>query len=510
MAVVVVAAETHRIWALRIDRMAVLQQKAERMADVQAVAMSRLLFDYDREGVAILVKAMGGDPDIVWATVMGEDGKIFGQLRDAQMPAAMQVDRMVFFRQGREDIPVGTVRIGFSAEAADRDVRHSVQLSLYGTVAMVLALSIAIVWSVRRVTTPLREVTHTLLQLAQGSQDVQFSGVDRPDDIGDIARAAEVFRRHAREAGQLGEERAAAQALRESEEWLRVVVDNMPVPVVMIRRSDSRVLFANRQARAMCGQDFDGFFVGEFYADPQDRMRLLAELSQKGFVAHFEALLRRVDGTTLWGMISVVPTTFRGEPVLMAGIADISDRRRMEEELRQANRKLAALAVTDGLTGVANRRRFDEVVVSEWARARRERHPLSILMIDVDFFKKYNDELGHLAGDDCLVRVAQAMQNKARRPADTVARYGGEEFVIVAANLDGQQAYTLGEELCRAVAALALPHPATPFGVVTVSVGVASLVPVAALSADDLLRHADEALYCAKSNGRNRVETAPA
>jgi polar amino acid transport system substrate-binding protein len=174
--------------------------------------------------------------------------------------------------------------------------------------------------------------------------------------------------------------------------------------------------------------------------------------------------------------------------------------------LTEANTKLAALAITDGLTGLANRRHFDDVLASEWARARRNAQPLALLMIDVDWFKRYNDRYGHQAGDDALVAVARVLQDKARRAGDLAARYGGEEFVVIAPHTPLAQACELAEEVVHAVAALALAHADARSGVLSVSVGVATRVPQEQEDPSALLRHADLALYRAKTHGRNRVE----
>ncbi|RXZ32891.1 diguanylate cyclase [Oxalobacteraceae bacterium CAVE-383] len=175
--------------------------------------------------------------------------------------------------------------------------------------------------------------------------------------------------------------------------------------------------------------------------------------------------------------------------------------------LRDANQKLEALSATDGLTGLANRRRLDEVLGSELRRAIRSSKPLAVIMLDVDFFKKYNDHYGHQAGDVCLRKVADALQEGCHRGGDLVARYGGEEFVLVAADTDMAGSLLMAETLRAAVESLRLPHCESEFGQVTVSIGVAALQPMAAHTADTLLRIADQAMYQAKLQGRNRVVT---
>ncbi|KAB2969809.1 diguanylate cyclase [Zoogloea sp.] len=177
-------------------------------------------------------------------------------------------------------------------------------------------------------------------------------------------------------------------------------------------------------------------------------------------------------------------------------------------ELEEANLELARRSDTDGLTGLANRRCFDEALQGELSRACRARRPLALIMIDVDHFKQYNDHYGHLAGDDCLRRVAAVLEAGVHRPGDLSARYGGEEFAVIAASADAAGSAVLAERLRAGIEALAIPHAGAPAGVVTASFGVAVLVPDSNKVADRLIGMADEALYRAKEEGRNRVVMA--
>lgn len=176
--------------------------------------------------------------------------------------------------------------------------------------------------------------------------------------------------------------------------------------------------------------------------------------------------------------------------------------------LEQANRQLLAMSMTDGLTGVANRRSFDETLEAEWRRVSRSNTAMMLAMIDVDWFKKYNDHYGHPAGDDCLRTVARLIEGQVHRPGDYVARYGGEEFALISTvgSVDG--ARHLAQKIHDALAAIALPHEMSPFARVTVSIGLACMVPLQRDTADRLLAAADAALYEAKRQGRNRTEMA--
>lgn len=177
----------------------------------------------------------------------------------------------------------------------------------------------------------------------------------------------------------------------------------------------------------------------------------------------------------------------------------------LKHQLEVKNAELSRLSTIDGLTGLANRRRFDEVLDQECRRARRESTPLALIMTDVDFFKKYNDSYGHQGGDDCLRRVASVLAQGARRPADLAARYGGEEFALVLPHTTLEGAAVVAEGLRKGVVALNLLHASSSVAsYVTLSLGVAAVSPdEPELGADKLIERADAALYEAKREGRN-------
>jgi diguanylate cyclase (GGDEF)-like protein/PAS domain S-box-containing protein len=213
----------------------------------------------------------------------------------------------------------------------------------------------------------------------------------------------------------------------------------------------------------------------------------------------------RRDGAIVWVQTNCSTITdAAGTPTdIIFTMRDIGEKKALEAELE-------ALARTDALTGLANRRAFDEALDAEWRRAARDGSPLSLVLLDVDHFKPFNDANGHQAGDDCLRTIARAVLQAARRAGETAARYGGEEFALVLPATDSKAAAALAEQIRGAVEGLRIPHPLNPDGkVVTVSIGLAT-----ALAADGaslkmpygLLEAADRALYKAKSGGRNRVE----
>jgi diguanylate cyclase (GGDEF)-like protein/PAS domain S-box-containing protein len=189
-------------------------------------------------------------------------------------------------------------------------------------------------------------------------------------------------------------------------------------------------------------------------------------------------------------------------------IAVVETLRDMTEQ-KQAQIALERLAACDGLTGIANRRSFDEKLGQEWLRARRDKTQLALLMLDVDHFKLFNDRYGHQAGDVCLRRLAECVAAIVLRPGDLVARYGGEEFAVVLPSIDADGALQVAQRVREAVRGLAIPHVDSVFGVVTVSVGVACAVPSQGSDHEALVKSADIALYQAKHAGRDRVALAP-
>lgn len=198
--------------------------------------------------------------------------------------------------------------------------------------------------------------------------------------------------------------------------------------------------------------------------------------------------------------------TLDGSPGIVGQFRDITMRKRAEAALAQANVALSHMARVDGLTQIPNRRAFDEMLAREWGRLAREDSPLTLILCDIDYFKQYNDQYGHQAGDDCLRRVAQALASCAQRTADLVARYGGEEFVLLLPQTPLEGALMVAENVRRTVEQLALQHSRSAVKpIVTLSLGVATVIPAQHMEADILIEMADQALYQAKKTGRNKV-----
>lgn len=177
------------------------------------------------------------------------------------------------------------------------------------------------------------------------------------------------------------------------------------------------------------------------------------------------------------------------------------------ERLTLLSEKLKVLSTTDSLTELANRRHFEHCFESEWSRALRAKEPICLMMIDIDYFKNYNDYYGHQAGDVCLKDVSDVLKSFAQRSGELVSRYGGEEFLLMLPRLNLDEGLLVAQKLCSTIANLNIPHAGADLGHLTVSIGVAAVVPQLEDDMSELIKAADTALYRAKGSGRNRVST---
>ncbi|WP_055077408.1 diguanylate cyclase domain-containing protein [Pseudanabaena sp. 'Roaring Creek'] len=220
------------------------------------------------------------------------------------------------------------------------------------------------------------------------------------------------------------------------------------------------------------------------------------------------------DGTLQTWLSSYFPIFDLDDIPVAVGfvVFEISDRKRAEADmkyaesiLRKANLELESLVNIDGLTQIANRRCFNQRLELEWSRLEREQQPLTLILFDIDYFKRYNDCYGHQMGDDCLMAIAQAVKQVLLRPTDLVARYGGEEFAVILPNTDAKGAIIVAEQIRRTITNLCIAHQKSDIGdIVTVSIGVASLIPNSIQEPSMLVKQADVALYHAKQRGRNQ------
>jgi diguanylate cyclase (GGDEF)-like protein len=257
-----------------------------------------------------------------------------------------------------------------------------------------------------------------------------------------------------------------------------------------------------RRAQQLLASHLDMLGLGVEIWDNQDR---LVFFSERNSHMQTQPQLHELPGNR-W--IKTYQTR-NEEGYLMVARIDVTDLVRKGHELEARNQQLAKQSATDDLTGLANRRSFDETLATEWLRAARSTSPLSFLMVDIDHFKKYNDHYGHLAGDECLRRVAGVLGQCVRRAGEVVARYGGEEFVMLLPGADMAHACETAQKCLDRMRDEALTHIASPTApYVTISIGVACLSPDASLQADGMINAADAAMYRAKSGGRARFSVA--
>lgn len=287
-----------------------------------------------------------------------------------------------------------------------------------------------------------------------------------------------------------------------------VLSDNLGC-IVKVNREFSR-MFGYSEAEAL------GRFIDDLVAPEEFREEAttITEAVAHGQKFSLEAVRKRKDGSLVNVSLLGVPIVTSRRQVAVFGIyRDISARVKAERallesrrQLEEANSMLERISNHDGLTAIPNRRSFEHFYELEWRRACREHKWISLVMIDVDFFKSFNDHYGHLAGDQCLKHIAHALQ-VLNRPGDLVARYGGEEFVAVLSGTDRAGAVLMAERMRERVQMLKLPHEQSKISPhVTISLGVATEVPEANANPLNLVLKADQALYLAKSRGRNRVQ----
>lgn len=250
-------------------------------------------------------------------------------------------------------------------------------------------------------------------------------------------------------------------------------------------------------------------WITRMHEDDRERVANFCVAQSKAGIDH-EADYRALtsDGDYVWirDVVHVVRRDDGSVDSLIGFMFDISERKKTEEKLVDLQKELEDLSFKDGLTGVANRRMFDSILDLEWSNARRSKRPLSLILLDIDFFKEYNDFYGHLRGDDCLKLVAQTLGAAATRARDFFARFGGEEFIFVLPETDAEAAEKIAERCQELIAKLEIPHQGSKVSdCLTVSMGIGTIVPVHGDEQKDFVELVDQRLYAAKDAGRNQM-----
>lgn len=309
----------------------------------------------------------------------------------------------------------------------------------------------------------------------------------------------------------------AEAALRESEERFRTLFENSPIAYFSLN-SEGHYIDVNSKLCDLLGysrEELLGQSFGDFWPEStKDSFpKRFAYFKSDGMIRG-ELQLMRKDRIQITALLEGrVQHNTQGEFVKTHCILyNITERKRMEEALRQTkaklqqtNQELEKLVNLDALTQVANRRCFANHLQQQWQRLLKEQQPLSLILFDVDYFKRYNDRYGHPEGDECLIKIAQAAQHLVYRPGDLVARYGGEEFIVILPHTNQEGAISVAERIRFAIHALSIPHAASEVSDrVTISLGIASVIPFAEADPEMLIEQADRALYLAKQKGRDR------
>lgn len=414
-------------------------------------------------------------------------------------------------------VPYGKITVSFNAVPMENRLWQSVLLNVESFAAMLVLMFVFLAVILRAGLAPLERLVETAWGIGAG--DFSRRVPEFPGDAPDMRVILGAFNRMADNVEtllvKLAEQRRA--------------IDN----AALVTETDLNgiITYANEKFCSLIGYKAEELLGGSHNIvnsgeHPPEFFAMMWQTILGGEVWNGEIAIRTRQGELRWMATAITPVLGSdGTPVKFVAIRfDVTEKKLAEQALRQshdeleqkvaerthaledANHRLATLSSTDGLTGIANRRHFDEVLANEWNRAVRVRQPLALLMIDVDLFKNYNDHYGHQMGDDCLRKIAEVLLASSRRASDLAARYGGEEFVLIAVDTDIESAQHLAEVVRTSIASLGKPHAESPYGKVTVSIGVAALIPDNTQQPELLIQRADKALYHAKNHGRNRVD----
>jgi diguanylate cyclase (GGDEF)-like protein/PAS domain S-box-containing protein len=329
------------------------------------------------------------------------------------------------------------------------------------------------------------------------------------------AMAIRFFRLSAALKRAIAESERINSSLRESEVLYRSILNASPEGIT-VTDMEGRIRKASPTALAMFRiereEDALGHSIIE-YIVPEEHARVMTNMGmmlQGAITGPNDYRAIRADGSEFdFEVKGDFIRGANGQPCSMVFIGrDVTHRKQAKEALEESNRLLASLSITDALTGLANRRRFDEVLAHEHARHARSGAQLSLIMLDIDHFKAFNDSYGHVIGDDCLQRIAGVIAGCAARAADLPARYGGEEFACILPETDQAGAIASAEKIRLGIIALAIPHNSSGIADrVTASLGVVTITCDAGKPVSDIVVLGDQMLYRAKSLGRNRVES---
>ncbi|MCM3575035.1 PAS domain S-box protein [Mesobacillus subterraneus] len=312
---------------------------------------------------------------------------------------------------------------------------------------------------------------------------------------------------------EITKRKSMERALRESEEQYRFIAENSS-DMIGILSSDGSIVYISPSSKRILGYRNDELIGTNLYGKihPEDRQNLLEQYGNpnelNGIITSSYRMLHK-NGSYIWAETTVRPVKDKSgkSSGMMFATRDVTARRTIENQLRESNSLLRKVSSLDGLTEIYNRRAFDEFIKTEWAFACKRGTPISLLLLDIDYFKKYNDTYGHIQGDECLKSVARELEEFFHEKGYFAARYGGEEFAVVLPNTDAQKASQLAEGFQSTIREMKIEHANSKVSeIVTISIGVSCVKPLVPEEMKQILEFADRALYKAKQNGRNRIE----
>jgi len=296
-------------------------------------------------------------------------------------------------------------------------------------------------------------------------------------------------------------------------QYIEEIYEYAPIGIYHVNLN-GKITMANSEYAWMLGYESSNVVVNQItdfqaqvFFDQEKAQEFMFNILEADQIIRFRCRLKRRNNSYIWAFCYAKTTKnefgridgFNGFSI------DISTMVRTEQALKEANEKLKLISVIDGLTQIPNRRKFDEYLASEWDRHIRGKNQLSMILCDIDFFKYFNDNYGHQAGDDCLKKVANTIHDCPQRSSDLTARYGGEEFAVILPNTDLNGAKMIAERIRTSVKNLKIEHDkSTVDKYVTLSLGIATTAPGYGNSAEELVALADKAMYEAKENGRNQ------
>lgn len=470
---------------------------------------SRDTYLVNREGMLITESKIGGfgqkiDTDIMKLALAGEP--VYEKYTDSLGEMVLGDYRWV---NDNKWLIIG--------EITNRDILTpilSMALALSVVILIILCIGfVFMIWISNQIEFPIRKVLEGTRKIGEGKFHYQLEPTSFKNNARELRELCTNFNKMALlTKDYIHSLKRTELNLRESEDRYRSILEYSS-DMITLHDAEGNYLFVSKAGKDILQYE-DEDFIGKsgyqfIHPDDMDTIKNNHEiLLTTGFVVSTYRI-RRKDGEYIWfeSSIRCLHTNDGRGPQLIVVSRNITERKEVEQKLHEANNMLHKLSTKDGLTGIDNRRSFDEKIMMEWNRALRSSRPLSLIMLDIDFFKAYNDTYGHQQGDECLKQVATVIQATVSRSCDVVCRYGGEEFVIILPDTDEYGVRYVAEKIRIAIETLKIPHRNSKIEeYVTISLGATTLRPSHSDQICDFLEAADRALYQAKQEGRNRFK----